>query len=501
MPKINTKKQTSFTIKKEQLRNMTIKDMPIRFFSFVGDVIMMILPIYLWDLIMLLVFSGLISFTYYDKISSVIAILIITSVFLTNTALMVIFKGQSFGKRAMGLRVVSKKNKALSTRFLVMRVLLGFAVPLIIAYFISISFGNELIGGMIFIVVNGIVVVIDPLHRSLIDFVFQTKVAIIIDEKTPSEKEETLVTEPNSVMNKTPEQKDGLIDLHVYSSFSHDGCQEVEELFKQAKQLGIKTFSITDHNSIKANSVATRLAPLYGIQYITGVNFDCSYEGKHLRVLGYGMSGNEDSFHRIENENLAKEKASGLRRVELFENHTGIVVDKEKLMRQNRFQVISEYAIAKEVLFNENNHSNSLIKPYLPINDETMVIKEFIRDFFSTGAVANVQMIYPEFKDIVDLIHVSNGKAIIAHPMKTFKYEPKKLELLMEEVDGLEFFTPYHNEEDIKELVQICHDKKLLISAGSEYHGEKHPEFEFGKTGCYSEAVKAVEKTVEKLMN
>ncbi len=491
MPKINKNKQANtFVIKNERLRNMELSDMPTRFISFMGDAAGMCMAIYIWVLIILLIVSGIVSFKYYDIISNMMLVLITISMYSVNTALMVQYKGQSFGKRAMELRVVSTNNKQVLARFLWMRVVIGFALPFTILYLLL-----GVIGVGAYIIVNGILVLADPLHRSIIDFVFKTKVVMI----EPSIIQAMPQAAHNPIIEEPIKQASNEIDMHVYSTFSYEGTREVEDLFCEAKALGIRTFSICDHNSIKANAMAMRLAPLYGIQYIAGSNFDCVYEGKHINILGYGMDDNEDRFHRIEYENIMKEKASSLRRIELLEGYLGIHIDSERLMNNNRHQRITNEDIAKQILSDPLNETNEVIKPYIVNDKAENKVKAFVNDFFAVGKVAHVSMVYPDAKDIIALIHASNGKAIIAHPMHTFRNDEELLGSLTKDVDGLEFFTPHHSKEDILYLLQMCANQQHLVCAGSKYNGQVESQFEFGETGCFNEVEEAIKETVNRI--
>lgn len=98
------------------------------------------------------------------------------------------------------------------------------------------------------------------------------------------------------------------IDLHLRSNYSDDGHYDVEDLFKQAKQAGIETISITDHNCARANAVAQRFAPLYDIQYIPGVEIDAQYGSRRVRLLGYYIDWNNPVFDTYERLSLQREK-------------------------------------------------------------------------------------------------------------------------------------------------------------------------------------------------
>jgi len=92
-----------------------------------------------------------------------------------------------------------------------------------------------------------------------------------------------------------------IVDFHLHSTAS-DGKLTPLELLKQARNKGLKYFSITDHNTVKGYD---------GINFddypelITGVEFDCWYKGIFLHLLGYGTDIKSEYLKPF----LAKSKA------------------------------------------------------------------------------------------------------------------------------------------------------------------------------------------------
>ncbi|NBK97477.1 MAG: hypothetical protein EOM50_05585 [Erysipelotrichia bacterium] len=477
-------------------RDMVMHDLLYRVLSFLGDIVVMLFPIFIWDIMFIITAAGILPYPFFHSFRLVVDTFIILFTLLANTYLMCAFKGQSFGKLAMDLKVVGKENKELSSRVLIIRELFGIELPLVAIFFIFKAIKiNVMIGITGFLLLNGLCVVFDKKHRSIIDLLLKSKVVILDDKgkkatftsKSEKDKEERRMSAENS------------IDLHVYSSFSHDGEMGVEDLFKKAKQAGIKVLSICDHNSIKANIVAAKLAPLYNIMYIPGINIDCDYKGNHVRILGYFIHGNDDRFMQIEYENLAKEKAVSLRRVQLFEEFTGFKVDCEKLLKSNRFQIISKEMIARQILANTQYRKTKLLQPYLSGNKKDKPISHFIEDFFGKKGAAYVPIAHPKAEDMIALIKASGGVAIVAHPMRSLRNDLDVLEdLLQENIEGIEIFTPYHTHEDMKYLILLAKKYHLQISAGSEYHGGSRPKFILGKTYCPKEVESVVANFVNK---
>lgn len=472
------------------VKELTTQDASTRLISFLGDIVGMLCPILILDYLFLLLAGGMVGYTFFKGLIVVVDILVVIAILLVNPITMYIYRGQTFGKLAMNLKVVNEDNKELHPRTAMIRELVGKAIPFAILYvFLGI------LGIVIFMCINGIFIVVDKKQRSLIDIVLHTKVVLLDDKgKKQNIVKETVKTEERL---SPAENK---YDLHVYSSFSHDGELEVEDLLKRAQTAGLKVISITDHNCVKANKLAEKLAPMYKLDYIPGINIDCEYEGNTVRLLGYFINYNDDRYIQIEYENLAKEKAVSTRRIDLFEQFTGFKVNVEKLARFNRFQIITEEMIARDILSNLEYRKTKLLAPYLSGSKKDKPLTNFKNDFFAKGAPAYVPIVHPTLSDMVALIHATGGVAVLAHPMKSLKKETHVLEKLLEEekLDGIEVFTPYHTTADMKYLIPLAKKYKLDITEGSEYHGPKKSNFILGKTNCPKDVEDVVYRFIKK---
>ena len=71
------------------------------------------------------------------------------------------------------------------------------------------------------------------------------------------------------------------VDLHIHSTYS-DGTFPVEEIIKKAKEIGLKTISITDHDTVEQIPDCINFGKKYDITVIPGVELSCIYTIKSL---------------------------------------------------------------------------------------------------------------------------------------------------------------------------------------------------------------------------
>lgn len=75
------------------------------------------------------------------------------------------------------------------------------------------------------------------------------------------------------------------VDLHIHSNCS-DGKLSPLEIVAQAKEKGLKHYSICDHNTVAAYT-NPEIANEKSI--VPGIEFDCWYQGVLIHILGYGI--------------------------------------------------------------------------------------------------------------------------------------------------------------------------------------------------------------------
>ena len=85
----------------------------------------------------------------------------------------------------------------------------------------------------------------------------------------------------------------------------------------------------------------------------------------------------------------------------------------------------------------------------------------------------------------IDLIHHAGGLAIAAHPF-SLGYETypeigrEMLKLKSIGLDGLEAYYTNHNTYLTKWLLDFARENNMLISGGSDFHGEPKPKIQLG---------------------
>ena len=80
------------------------------------------------------------------------------------------------------------------------------------------------------------------------------------------------------------------MDLHIHTIYS-DGDKTPKQIIEMAKESGLTTISITDHNMITGLKTLTE-EDLEGIEFIPGVELSAKVDKARMHILGYGIDVN-----------------------------------------------------------------------------------------------------------------------------------------------------------------------------------------------------------------
>jgi hypothetical protein len=267
-------------------------------------------------------------------------------------------------------------------------------------------------------------------------------------------------TKLNPKNNKTPPQE-GIVDLHVHSVFS-DGTDTPEVLARKAHEAGLRAFALTDHDSVEGIARVSEAARAYDIEIVPGIELTAEFEGMEIHVLGFFMDiSNKELLQRleeikqirIERANKMVDKLQGL----------GIELDRQRLFAMTGGGTISRLHIARALV--EQGKVASLWEAF----------NKYLGDHcpgYVLGFKLNVEQ-------AAGLISSTGGIPILAHPYVLGR-DDLLSKLVEKGIRGLEVFYPEHSASMVKKYRRFCRQYDLLMSGGSDYHGEVKPDIKLG---------------------
>lgn len=273
-----------------------------------------------------------------------------------------------------------------------------------------------------------------------------------------------------------------MVDMHIHSNYS-DGDKSIKELLEMCEAKRLEYISITDHNTCEQyNDKDFKLDNIFSGKIIKGIELNAVFDNKNIEVLGYNVDPNLINKWRQKHyseENLNKQqKICGDILLEICDKK-GLIYDKS--IRNKRVPVTDfiEIHIYEELMKHEENYN---ILGELTDSGGVFYRKGLANpesDFF-----INRNEFRPKYKEIIDIIHESGGKAFLAHPFEyrfidTIEFINKLRK--ESELDGIECFHPSAEEDNKKDiLVKYARKNNLFISGGSDFHGKRKKDIEIG---------------------
>ncbi|MBQ9013497.1 MAG: PHP domain-containing protein [Bacilli bacterium] len=260
------------------------------------------------------------------------------------------------------------------------------------------------------------------------------------------------------------------IDLHMHSNLS-DGVLTPKEIIDTAKENGVDTICIADHDTVEAyTKELIEYAKENGINLIKGVEISTK-DKVGVHVLGYNIDINnkelKDTLYKLRNS-----RHIYLHDVSKALNKIGYKVNIEEL---DKVDAVTKAHIAEDVVSNIEN-KELLLKTFNHIPNKG----EFIETIMNEGCPAYVLKNTVTPKVAAEVIRKAGGKAVLAHPVG-FKYEDdleiKDVQEIVDDMnpDGIEAYYHYVDRNDnrvdeVEKWKEFAKKNNKFVTIGSDFH-------------------------------
>ena len=275
-----------------------------------------------------------------------------------------------------------------------------------------------------------------------------------------------------------------MVDMHIHTTNS-DGTKTVEEVLKQAEEMGLEYISITDHEGCKAYKEIEEknLKQYYHGKIIKGIELKASYKGKIIDILGYGIDTDKmqewiNEFYK--DKTHAKIQTKYLKiRYNLFKE-MGCTLTPYNEIDWDPAHEWSNVVIYKEVKSHPENEAKCPKDLWESFdNYKYKYCYKEDNKFFIDKSLDS-----PKVEEIIEQIHKVGGRAFLAH-IYVYKWTDDKKALIDDlisnyDFDGIECYYSEFSEEQTKYVLEVCEKRGLYKSGGSDYHGDSKPGISLG---------------------
>jgi 3',5'-nucleoside bisphosphate phosphatase len=254
-----------------------------------------------------------------------------------------------------------------------------------------------------------------------------------------------------------------LIDLHSHTDQS-DGSLSPAELLAAARESGVDTLGITDHDTFAGYDQAVPIARDAGVELVCGIELSTKLNGHSVHLLGYFFRPDGLAEFR---EWVAEMQASRRERnVRLAARLRELGLDVTLEEAEARGRGMTGRPHFAQILLEKGYVSN---------------LRQAFDEYLDESAKGYVHRQEPQFAESVDRIRKAGGIASLAHPVRVNGDVPALLPgLCAAGLNAIEAYHSDHGPADVALYLELARKYGLLVTGGSDFHGAVKPRVRLG---------------------
>ena len=269
-------------------------------------------------------------------------------------------------------------------------------------------------------------------------------------------------------------------DLHVHTVFS-DGTSTPEEVVIGAAKNGLAAISVADHDTVGSTDRALTAGKEYGVEVLPAIELTAEYRGIEIHMLGYLIDYRNK---------LLIEKLDFLKRIRIERIYK--IVDKLHALGMP-LQAEDVFALA-----NEGVPGRLHVARVMAVQGFVKNIYGAFKQYIGDSCPAYVGGFRFTPSEAIQLIKAAGGIPVLAHP-----YLLKDDQLILEFIGcglmGLEVYYLEHSQGMINYYLEMAGKYNLLVTGGSDFHGQAKPEVALGMLKLPYERVEKLKEAKARL--
>ena len=263
------------------------------------------------------------------------------------------------------------------------------------------------------------------------------------------------------------------VDLHIHSTYS-DGTCTIEEIVSMAITRGMRWMALSDHDTTDglvpiAKLLNSTVNTQHTVHFIPAIEMSSGANGL-THILGYGVKPSSQPLE-AELTLLRRKRIERTRKtMDVLKRLTGTSLSEEFLENADALDhTIGRVHVARQMI------SNQLVK----------TVEEAFYKYLGVGKPAFVPLEHISSEDAITTLRKSQIVPVMAHPMRSGLKGERLEQFIMELKDkglmGLEVFHPSARQSDVKRLYSIARKLDLLVTGGSDFHGDRSMRTKIGE--------------------
>ncbi len=260
------------------------------------------------------------------------------------------------------------------------------------------------------------------------------------------------------------------IDLHTHSSCS-DGTLRPAEVVDWAATSGLKVMALTDHDTMAGVAAALARGREKGVEVVPGVELSVRHGATAVHLLGYWLQPDDSGLQqRLQRIQAARQERN-----------------QQILAKLNRLGIALRMADLRKI-----SATGQIGRPHIA---RLLVARGVVRDvnqafaiYLRRGGVAYAERRRFEAGEAIAAIHRAGGISVLAHPGQLDSSPAIISGLLIalkaQGLAGVEACYPSHSSRFTATLKRLARELDLVVTGGSDFHGEVRPGPPAGLTGA-----------------
>ena len=247
-----------------------------------------------------------------------------------------------------------------------------------------------------------------------------------------------------------------MIDLHLHTTAS-DGRSTPYELVEHAASAGLRVMAVTDHDTTASVDEVRARAGEHGIEVVPGIEITAVEDGRDVHVLGYFLDPADATLVEF----LIAQRQTRLERVQAIAARLadlGLPIDVAVVLaevRRRPGRSIGRPQVAR-----------AMVKA-----GHVATAREAFDRWLGRDLPAFVPRSGSSPEDVIGVIQHAGGLASLAHPGRT-NIDARIPALREAGLDALEVYHSDHDAATIGRYHQLAGELNLLMTGGSDFHGD-----------------------------
>ena len=245
-----------------------------------------------------------------------------------------------------------------------------------------------------------------------------------------------------------------IFDLHSHTTCS-DGVLTPPDLIPRAVEKGVDVLAITDHDTIDAYRDISLVHE--HLELVPGIELSTQWENTGIHVLGLNVDLNSDAII----------SAADIQSEARLQRARRIGERLEKMGIEGAFEGASQLSAGSYI-------GRPHFAQHLVNIGRSDSINAAFKKYMGDGKAGDVKQHWAELPQIIRWIRDANGVAVLAHPLK-YKLTRTRLNRLLDTFidaggQGMEVVSGWQTPQQTRDMAQLCGQKNLLASSGSDFH-------------------------------